>query len=66
MYKARRGEVYTRFCWGKLKKRDHSDDLGVNWRIILKWIFKQWNEEARTGFMWLSIGTGVGLLLMQY
>jgi hypothetical protein len=31
------------------------------WRIILKLIFKKWNE-AWTGLSWLRIGTGGGLL----
>jgi hypothetical protein len=26
--------------WGKLKERDHLEDLGVNGSIILKWILK--------------------------
>ena len=30
-------------------------------RIALKWIFKKWNEEARTGLIWLWIGTEGGL-----
>ena len=25
---------------------------------ILKWIFKKWEGEARTGLLWLRIGTG--------
>jgi hypothetical protein len=27
--------------WGKIRKRDHTEDPGVDGRIILKWIFKQ-------------------------
>jgi hypothetical protein len=34
--------------------------LGV--MIILKWVFKKWDGEARTGLIWLRIGTGGGLL----
>jgi hypothetical protein len=30
-----------RVWWGNLKKRDHLENLGVNGRIILKWIFKE-------------------------
>jgi hypothetical protein len=36
-------------------------NLGVDGRIILKWI-KKWDEEAWTGSMWLSRGTGNGHL----
>jgi hypothetical protein len=36
------GEVRAGYWWGKLGKRDHLEDLGVYWRIILKWIFRKW------------------------
>jgi hypothetical protein len=29
-------------------------------RIILRWIFRKWDGEARTGVIWLRIGTGGG------
>jgi hypothetical protein len=29
------GEVYTGFCWGNLKERDHLEDPGVDESIIL-------------------------------
>jgi hypothetical protein len=31
-------------------------------RIILKWIFATWDGEVWTASVWLSIGTGGGLL----
>jgi hypothetical protein len=34
-----RGEVYTGFWWGNLRKRDQMEDPGIDGRIILKWIF---------------------------
>jgi hypothetical protein len=38
-----RGEVHTGFWWGDLREVDHLEDVGVDWRIILKWIFKKWD-----------------------
>jgi hypothetical protein len=55
-------EVYTEFWWGELIKTDHLEGLDIDGRIILKWIFKRWDEEAGTVFLWLRIGTGGGLL----
>jgi hypothetical protein len=38
------------------------EDVDVDGRIILKWIFKTWSVDAWTGFIKLGIGTGNGLL----
>jgi hypothetical protein len=35
-----REEVYIGFWWGNLKERNHVEKLGVDWRIILRWIFE--------------------------
>jgi hypothetical protein len=40
----RRGGVLTEFGWGILRERDHLGDLGVDGRIILRWIFREWDE----------------------
>jgi hypothetical protein len=56
-----RGEVYTGFWWGDLREEDHLKDPGIDGRIILKWIFKQWDGGAWTGLIWLRMRTGVGL-----
>jgi hypothetical protein len=29
------------FWWGKLRERVHLEDLGIDWRIILKCVFSQ-------------------------
>lgn len=32
------------------KERDHQGDLGVHWRVILKWILNDWYCTLWTGF----------------
>ena len=55
------GEGYTVFGGGNLRERGHLEDLGVDVRIILRWIFGAW-DGARTGLIWLRIGAGDGHL----
>jgi hypothetical protein len=57
----RRGWVLTEFGWGILRERDHLEDLVVDGRIILRWIFRNWDG----GMDWIDlhrIGTGGGHL----
>ena len=56
-----RGEVYTRFWWGNLKKRDHLGDPGID-EDILRWIFRKWDVRAWTGSIWLRKERGGGPL----
>jgi len=35
--------MLTEFWWGSLREGDHLEDLSVDGRIILKWIFKKWD-----------------------
>ena len=58
-------EVQYRVLEGRTKGRGSLEDLGVDGRIILKWIFQQWDGQAWTGFIWLRIGTGGGPLWMR-
>jgi hypothetical protein len=32
-------EIYIGFWWEDLKETDHLEDLGVDGRVILKWVF---------------------------
>jgi hypothetical protein len=38
-----RGGAYRAFVLGNLKERDHMEDQGVDERIILRWIFRNWD-----------------------
>jgi hypothetical protein len=51
-------KVYTGFSWGNLGGTDYLDDLGVDGRLILKWIFRKWDVGVSTGSNRLRIGTG--------
>jgi hypothetical protein len=44
-----RGEVYTGFWWENLRERDRFGDPGVDVRIILIWIFRNWDVGVWTG-----------------
>ena len=50
----------TVFWWANLRERDHSEYTGVDGRMILRWIFRKWDEEAWTGSIWLRVRTGSG------
>jgi hypothetical protein len=56
------GKVHARFSLGDVKERHHFVDLGVDGKIILRWIFKRCDGDAWTGLIWLSIGTDGGSL----
>jgi len=38
-----RAEVYTGFWWGNLRERNNLQDPGVDGRIILRCIFRNWD-----------------------
>jgi hypothetical protein len=35
--------VYTGFWWANPGERDHLEDPGIDGRIILRWIFRNWD-----------------------
>jgi hypothetical protein len=45
-----------------MKGRNHSEDLGIDWRIILEWILKKQVGRVWTGFIWLRTGISSGVL----
>ena len=46
---------------GYPRERGHWGDPDVDGRIILRWIFREW-EGVETGWSWLRIGAGGGHL----
>jgi hypothetical protein len=56
------GEVHIGFWWGNPKKGDHLEDLGMDMRVVLKWISHTSLGMARTGLAQLRKGTSGELL----
>jgi len=57
--------VYTGYWWGNLRGKNHVEDPGLGGRIILKLIFRKWDGGTWTGWIWLRLGTGGGLLFKR-
>jgi len=57
-----RGEVHKGFCWGNLRERDHMPDPGLNWRIILKRVLRNWDVEHGLNLSGSGYGTRGGHL----
>ena len=55
----------TGFWWGNLRERDQLDELGVDGKIILRWILSKWEVRACTVLIWLRIGAVGGHLCMR-
>ena len=48
---------------GNLRERDHLEDPEIDWKIILRWIFRKWDVGGMDWIeLWLREGTGGGHL----
>jgi hypothetical protein len=47
---------------GTVRERDHSEEPGVDGKLILRWIFRKWDVVTWTELIWLRIGTSCGHL----
>jgi hypothetical protein len=52
-----RGKACTGFWWGKLRERDHLGDSGIDGRIILRSIFRNWDVG---GMDWINVAQDRG------
>ena len=56
------GRVMHKVLVGKPEGKSYWRDQDVDWRIILRWIFRKCEGVVGTGWGWLRIGTGGGRL----
>jgi hypothetical protein len=57
-----KGRCIQGFGEADLRDSDHLEDLGVDVRVIVKLILKQWDGEAWPRFIWLRIRKVGGIL----
>ena len=54
-------KVHIGFWWGNPKERDHLEDRGIDWRIILIWIFMKgdgsmgWTDLGQNRDRWQAV-----------
>jgi hypothetical protein len=63
-YAARMGEMRneSRFWPENLNGRDHAEEIGIDRKIILEWILREYGGKVWTGCISFKIGTSGGLL----
>ena len=49
------------YLWGKREGENNTENLGVVWKIIVKFILKKYNEMVWSGFIWHRISKTGGL-----
>jgi hypothetical protein len=49
------GERRGVFWWRNLRERDHLEDPGVDGRVILRWIFREWIDLAQNRDRWREL-----------
>ena len=59
------GEVHIGFGIGNLRETQHLEGLGVEWRIILKWILKELCVRIWTELIWLTVTISGELLIRK-
>jgi hypothetical protein len=64
-------EVHRGFWWGNPKERDHLEEWGIDWRILLKWIFMKgdgsldWIDLGQNRERWRAVVIAVMNLLVS-
>jgi hypothetical protein len=56
----KRCEIFTKFRLQSLKKRDDLEDLGIEERILSKWIEWKWKKNNGRGWIGLRLRTWTG------
>jgi hypothetical protein len=62
MWHAWEREKCTRFRWKSQKERDHLEDQGIDGRMGSEWMLGRLAGGVWSGYSWLRIQTGSGLL----
>jgi hypothetical protein len=44
-----------------INERDHSEDLGVDGRIMFKYVLEKQDVRVWSGFVWIRIGISSGM-----
>jgi len=55
-------EVLAGFWWGNPRERDNLKERVLHGRLIIKWMFRKWDGDVWTGFIWFRIRIDGGRL----